>query len=229
MDKFLNYVPLFADNFLTNIVLGVLAFPLAMALGLLVAAGRMSPYIYWRWPAAFYIRIVRCVPEIVFVLFIYYGGQMFANWLWATMGWGDRIDLPATFFVVLALAFDSGAYQGEAFRGAFQAIPRGQSEAARAIGMSGFLTYRRILLPQAFTLAIPTLGNLWQIMIKATALAAVTGMEEVMKIAKSASAQTQQPFTYYMLTACLFLLLTAVSMVGQKKLENYANRWVRKS
>ena len=111
-------------------------------------------------------------------------------------------------------------------RGAFQAIPKGQAEAARAIGMSSLKVFQRILLPQALRFALPGLGNVWMVLIKATSLISIIQLDELMRKTKIASNATHEPFTFYLLASFIYLGITLVSMLVQKRAEIWANKGV---
>jgi ABC-type arginine transport system permease subunit len=103
-------------------------------------------------------------------------------------------------------------------------LPTGQAESAKALGMSEGLMYRRILLPQVMYFVLPGLGNVWLVLIKATALISIIQLDEIMRMAKIAANATREPFTAYLLASLLFLAITVVSMVGQHYLEK---KWSR--
>ena len=101
----------------------------------------------------------------------------------------------------------------ETFRGAMMAIPKGQAEAAAAFGMSPVQTFVRITAPQMVRYALPGFTNNWLVLIKATALVSLIGLQDMTYIAKQASAATRSPFTYLLFPAGLFLIYTWVSLV----------------
>jgi ABC-type arginine transport system permease subunit len=102
-------------------------------------------------------------------------------------------------------------------------------EAARACGMTRLMAARRILLPQMWRYAIPGLGNVWMVLIKATALISVIELQELMRAAQVAAQATRLPFTFYAAAAGLYLVLTIVSMLAQQRLEAWANRGVQRA
>jgi hypothetical protein len=97
----------------------------------------------------------------------------------------------------IAVGIISGAYQSEVFRGAFAAIARGELEAARSVGMSRPLLFRRIIVPQALRFAIPGLGNVWQLALKESALISVVGLTEILRQAQVGAGSTRQPFEFF--------------------------------
>ena len=109
------------------------------------------------------------------------------------------------------------------------AVPKGQIEAAQAIGMPRALLFRRIMLPQVARFALPGLGNVWQLTLKDTSLISVTGLVEIMRQAHVAAGSTRQPFTFYLVAAGLYLLLTTFSNYGFRRAEAWAGRGVRRA
>ena len=103
-------------------------------------------------------------------------------------------------------------------------MPKGQIEAGRAYGFTGFQTFRYIQLPQIWKVAIPGLGNLWQGSVKDTALVSIVGLDDLMRKSNQAAQTTREPFTFYLVASLLFLLVTLVSMVVIAWLERRASR-----
>jgi polar amino acid transport system permease protein len=122
------------------------------------------------------------------------------------------------------LAFVQGAYSTEVLRGAIQAIPQGQIEAARAYGMSPGLMLRRITLPAMLPFAIPGLANLWLIATKDTALLAVVGFDELTQTTRNAAGATKAYFTFFMAAGVLYLTLTLFSETIIARVERWARR-----
>ncbi|MFW5874650.1 MAG: ABC transporter permease, partial [bacterium] len=130
---------------------------------------------------------------------------------------------------VLTIGFIYGAFSTEVFRGAYLAVPRGQIEAARACGMSGPLTFRRILLPQMMRFALPGLGNVWMVLIKATALISVIQLPELMRSADIAARNTRKPFTFFLAASLIYLGITIISNIVQQWAEKRAERGIRRA
>ena len=110
----------------------------------------------------------------------------------------------------LALAFHNGAYISEIFRGAIQSIDHGQYEAAKSLGMNNLLTYKRIILPQAFLRAIPSLGNQFIIALKDSSLAAFISMDELFNIATTQGSNNFDQMTYLVIVAFYYLLMVMI-------------------
>ncbi len=199
--------------------LSLLSMALAIALGLLGAAIRLSPVKWLAWCGDLYSTVIRGVPDLVLILLIFYGGQAAVNWVAPMVGYDDYIDLNPFASGVGTLGFIFGAYLSETFRGAFMAIPKGQGEAGFAYGMSPLQVFFRIQVPQMIRLAIPGFTNNWLVLVKATALISVVGLQDMMFKAKQASDATREPFTYFLAVAALYLVVTTVSLVLLRMLE----------
>jgi len=158
-----------------------------------------------------YAALFRGLPELLVIYFVYFGSSGLLTTIAHALGFEGFFGVPPFGAGALAVGVISGAYQAEVFRGAFLAISRGELEAARAIGMSRWLSFRRIIAPQVFRFAIPGLGNLWQVALKDSSLISVTGLVELMRISQVGAASTRQPFTFYAGGGVLYLLLSSVS------------------
>ena len=128
---------------------------------------------------------------------------------------------------MVCIGFSAGAYNTEVIRGAVLAVPSGQIEAAKAIGMSTAQRFWRVLLPQVARYALPGLGNVWQLTLKETSLISVIGLVEIMRQAAVASGSTKEPFTFYLVAALLYLGLTSISNRGFNRAGAWASRGVR--
>ncbi|UFQ96358.1 ABC transporter permease [Pseudomonas wenzhouensis] len=207
------------DGAWLTVQLALLSMAVAVALGLLGAAFRLSPV---RWLALLgetYATVIRGIPELVLILLIFFGGQDLVNRIAPLLGHEDYIDINPFVAGVGTLGFIYGAYLSETFRGAFMAIPKGQAEAGQAYGMSPLRVFLRILVPQMIRLAIPGITNNWLVLVKATALISLVGLQDMMARAKSAGDATREPFTYILLAAAVYLAITSVSLLVLRYLE----------
>jgi arginine/ornithine transport system permease protein len=212
-----------------TIIVAVLAMMLTVAMGLIGALGKLSRFHWARILADLYTTIIRGVPELVLLLLIYYGGTVLLQHLASLFGSGEPIDINAFVAGVLVIGFIYGAYATEVFRGAFQAVPKGQIEAAMACGMNRRQIFWRIRLPQVWRFAIPGLGNVWLVLLKATSLMSVIGVEELTRKADLAKAPTREPFTFFISAAFIYLVFTAISDFGRHWAEKRANVGVRRA
>lgn len=216
------------DGALLTVLVGVTAMAVAIVLGLFGAWGKLSGSRLARFITDTYTTIVRGVPELIMLLLVYFGVPTLIQDIGAALGYELVVDLDPFTAGSLTIGFIYGAFCTEVFRGAFQSVPKGQIEAARAAGMHEILTFRRIRFPQAMRYALPGLGNVWMVLIKATALISIIQLDELMRNARIAANSTHKPFTFYFVASLVFLFITVVSMWGQKYMERWASRGVRR-
>lgn len=209
--------------------LALAALTLGLCLGLLGAAAKLSRFGVARGPAEAYTTMVRGVPEFLVVLIAYFGATVAINAVAERVGYEGYIDVSPFAAGVIALGLAFGAYATEVFRGAILAVPEGQIDAARAVGMTRLVIFRRIVLPQMWRFALPGLGNLWLVLLKDTSLISVVGLDELMRKTAFAVGYTKQPFTFYLAAAFIYLGLTTVSMIGLQGFERRAGRGVRRA
>lgn len=200
--------------------------------GILLAAGaatmKLSSYSSLRMMANCYTTVVRGIPELLVIYLIFFGGNaILMSIAKGVFNYQEYIELPIFLMGVICIGLSSGAYSTEVIRGAVLAVPIGTIEAAKAIGMTTFIRFRRILLPQVIKFALPGLGNVWQLTLKETSLISVIGLAEIVRIAQIGAGSEKQPFTFFLTGLILFLLLASLSDKGYSSLEKWANRGVR--
>lgn len=217
------------DGVQLTILVGLCSMAVALLLGLVGAWGKLSRSRAARIAADIYTTVIRGVPELVLILLVYYGTPTLIQNMMARLGRDVIVDVNPFLAGFLTLGFIYGAFSTEVFRGAFQAIPRGQIEAARAIGMSRALAFRRVVMPQVWRFALPGLGNVWMVLIKATALVSVIQLPELMRNADIAARAVKLPFTFFFAASLIYLCITIVSMALQQRAEAWANRGIRRS
>ncbi len=252
----------FYASFLTVLALIVLAAPAALAMGALGAFARQSSIAPLRWIGSTYISMVRGVPDIIFFLFVPIAMDQGLEWIrhkikcpdvtepirqgsdfvvcaQAKLPLGDAAPwVHETYGFLLALAAYAivfGAFAGNVLDGALKAVPKGQLEAGQAIGMSRAQILRRIHIPQMWVYALPGLSNLWQILIKATPLLFLLGVEDIVYWARELGGSKTSAFAYphpdwraWYFTGLMvfYLLLTWLSQVGFDRLNTRLSRGV---
>jgi His/Glu/Gln/Arg/opine family amino acid ABC transporter permease subunit len=212
-----------------TILVGICSMVIAIILGLVGAWGKLAKVTITRCIADAYTTIIRGIPELVLILLVYYGAPTLIQDLSAAAGREIIIELNPFGAGILTIGFIYGAFSTEVFRGAYLAVPKGQIEAARAAGMPPALMFRRIILPQMWRFALPGLGNVWMVLIKATALISIIQLPELMRNADIAARATRLPFTFYFAASLLYLGITVASMFIQQRAEAWASRGVRRS
>ncbi|MWV11178.1 ABC transporter permease subunit [Pseudomonas sp. R-28-1W-6] len=213
---------LFAGALMT-IQLALCALALGLVLGLLGALAKTSPYKSLQWLGGSYSTIVRGVPELLWVLLIYFGTVNLMRSIGEALG-NPELALNAFAAGTIALGLCFGAYATEVFRGAILAIPKGHREAGQALGLSRSRILWRVILPQMWRIALPGLGNLFMILMKDTALVSVIGLEEIMRRSQIAVTASKEPFTFFLVAAFIYLGLTILAMIGMHFLEKRASR-----
>jgi len=179
----------------------------ATILAVLGALGRLSVNPFLNGLASLYVSLVRGTPLIVQIYFIFYALPLM----------GIVLDpIPAG---IIALAFNYGAYMTEIFRAGIQAVPRGQREAAQALGMPERLIMRRIVLPQATRIVVPAIGNDFVAMIKDSSLVSVVGLQELLWRANTVGRSNQQVIQALLIAALVYWGLTIVFSYFQARLE----------
>ena len=166
-----------------------------------------------------YTTVIRGVPELLVIYLFFFGGTGAVMYVASIFGYNEYIEINAFITGAFAIGIISGAYSTEVFRGAVQSIDKGQFEAAKVLGLSKFIQFYKIILPQMLRLAIPNLSNVWQITLKDTSLISVTGLVEIMRQSYIAAGSTRDPLFFYSFAAVLYLLLTFLSMKLINKLE----------
>ncbi|EKD59946.1 MAG: Polar amino acid ABC transporter, inner membrane subunit [uncultured bacterium] len=202
------------------------AFALGLAIGVGGAYGKLygSPLV--KDLLAIYTTIVRAVPELVLILILYFAVTDMVNQALVSFGYA-RIQISGIAAGIGVLGVVQGAYATEVLRGAVLAVPAGQIEAARAMGMPATLLARRITLPLMLSFAIPGLANLWLVATKDTALLAVVGFAELTQQTRQAASTTKAFFTFFMAAGVLYLLLSIVSTLLFNRLEKWARKGQR--
>lgn len=199
------------------------AFGLGLVIGIGGAYGKLYGGPVLRDLLAVYTTVVRAVPELVLILILYYAVTDAVNQLLVSFG-QDRIQLSGLAAGIAVLGVVQGAYATEVLRGAILAVPPGQIEAARAMGMPPVLLARRITLPAMLSFALPGLANLWLVATKDTALLAVVGFGELTQETRQAAGTTKAYFTFFMAAGALYLLLSLASGLVFARVERWARR-----
>lgn len=212
-----------------TLMVALLAYLVGLVAGSLTAAAKLTGPAPVRWLAATYTTVVRGVPALLVIWLLFFGGNGLISWMAGLFGYGGRVELSAFGIGVLAVGIVSGAYAAEVIRGAVQAVPKGQVEAARALGMHRLLILRRILVPQALRYALPGLGNVWQMTLKDTTLVSVVTLAELMRQAYMAMQSTRQPFLFYLTAALIYMAMTSLSEMGFRWASRRAERGVRRA
>ncbi|RIJ70638.1 amino acid ABC transporter permease [Nakamurella silvestris] len=208
--------PLIKGALQYTIPLTLASFAVGLVLALVVALMRMSKVRVVSFIARAYISVIRGTPLLVQLLIIFYGLPEI----------GILLDpFPAA---VIAFSLNVGGYAAEVIRGSILAVPRGQWEAASTVGMGYTLTLRRVVLPQAFRVAVPALSNTFISLVKDTSLASQILIVEMLKTAQNIASPTFKFFQLYLQAAVVYWVICLILSFGQVRLERRLERYVAK-
>jgi glutamate transport system permease protein len=205
---FIDNFPLLRDAFLTTLSLSLLAGLVALVLGTLLAALRVSPVAPLRGLATFYVETFRNTPLTVVFFFIIFGLP--------------QIDFSVGFFTgaVLAVGMYTAAFVCEAVRSGINAVPPGQAEASRALGLTFGQSLREVVLPQAFRTVVPPLGNVWIAMVKNTSIAAGFAVTELTaSLQRLSNANGGEIILVLIAVVAGYMLITVPSAYGISRVE----------
>ncbi|MBB3237484.1 ABC transporter permease [Phyllobacterium endophyticum] len=197
----------------TTLLLAFASLMVAIVLGLIAAYCKLSRSFLLRACAQIYTFVVRGIPDLVVILLVYYSVPAVLNQLGDNAGFEVRVEFSPLFAGVATLGLIFGAYMTETFKTALINIPKGQIEAAVAYGLRPRRVFTHIVLPQMIRLALPGFTNNWLVLVKATALVSLIGLQDVMFRAKGAAEATGKPFTFYLIAAGFYLVVTIISML----------------
>ena len=207
-----NNLKFMASGAYYTIIMSLTAICISVVVGLLVALPGLSEKRGWRAFNRTYVEIVRAVPILVLILWVYYG-------LPALSG----ITLNVFWAGVLALALSDSAFQAEIFRAGIQSIARGQYEAAQSISLSYRDTMRYVILPQAIRRILPALGNQLVYMLKMSSLVSVIGLQELTRKANELVVSEYRPLEIYTILVLEYLVLILIVSAGVRWFERRMN------
>ncbi len=228
MSYIVDYLPLILKGMLLTVELALLSLLIAFVLGMIGALAKLSKSRIARSVAGFYTTVMRGTPELVTMTLIFFGGQILVNNIGEKLGL-EYIDVSPFMAGVLTIGFIYGAYMTETFRGGILAVSRGEIEAGYAFGMTPIQVFLRITFPAMVRHALPGFGNNWLVLVKATALVSVIGLQDMVYNAGLAGGSTRKPFTFYCVVAFLFLIITGISDVGVRWMDRRYSVGVRRA
>jgi polar amino acid transport system permease protein len=203
----IEFLPILLKGAVVTIEITFCSFILSTLLGLLLALMRVSSNKFASHGASTFINVIRGLPIIVQLFYIYF----------VLPDLGVRLSAFQAGFIGLGIAYS--VYQAENFRAGIQAIDHGQIEAAHSIGMRGALIMRRVVLPQAFKISLPSYGNTLVMMLKDSSLASTITVAEMTRAGQLIASSTFQNMTVFTLVALLYLGLSLPLVYGLRRLE----------
>ncbi|HAT23751.1 MAG: arginine ABC transporter permease ArtQ [Pantoea sp.] len=191
------------------------------------------------WIGTALVTLIRGLPEILVVLFIYFGASQLLLVLsdGFTLNFGlfqlpvqvqiENFDVSPFLCGVIALAILYSAYASQTLRGALKAVPQGQWESGQALGMKTSAIFLRLIMPQMWRHALPGLGNQWLVLLKDTALVSLISVNDLMLQTRSIATRTQEPFTWFLIAAAIYLVITLLSQAVLRRIELRTTRFER--
>jgi polar amino acid transport system permease protein len=200
--------------------LAIVAMLFSLVLGLLIALVKMNKIPVLTQICNLFISVIRGTPIIVQLYVTYFGIPLFLKYLNLKNGTNYNLNgIPAVLYAFIALAINESAFNAEIIRGALQSVDRGQIEAGHALGMTSFQTLRRIILPEAITVALPSLVNSFIGLIKGTSLAFTCAVVEMTAEAKILGGRNYRYFEAYVSLAIIYWIITVVIEQVMKRVE----------
>ncbi len=201
-----DYGFVFLEGLAMTVFLTVVTFVLAATIAIPLAVARLTRSRMVRWPADAFVEFIRATPLILQLIYIFY----------VLPGLGLRLD-PVTAAIV-GLTMNYSAYMSEVYRSGIMAVPRGQYEAARSLGLPWRTMFMKVILPQAVRIVLPALGNYLISLFKDTALASVVTVQELMFRGEIIASRDYQYFTVYTVTAILYFAVSYPSALMVRRL-----------
>jgi len=203
-----------------TLALAIVTAPIALVFSFLVAWGKASA---WRGVRVFsngYTTVFRSLPELLTLIIIYYQLQSLINVVARVFVPDANITLNAFAAGVVALTLVFSALGSEVVRSAYQAVDKGQAEAAMALGLRRNQIFFKVILPQMWRHCLPAFGNLWLILLKDTSLVSIIAISDLVRYANMAIATTKEPFFFYSVLAIIYVVLAFLSGRLQSVLEH---------
>ncbi|PKA42689.1 ABC transporter permease subunit (plasmid) [Rhizobium sullae] len=211
-----------------TILIALAGYAIGAVIGTFGAWAKISGGTTVRTAADAYTTILRGIPDLLVIYLLYFGGSAMVTAVGRLFGAEGFIGFPGFLAGALAVGITSGAQHTEVFRGAFKAVHPGEIEAAIACGMPRLMRFRRIVAPLTLRHALPGLGNVWQVVLKESALVSITGVAELLRQAQVGAGSTGLPFDFYLIAAAIYLLISTISGVFMRQAERHFSRGVRR-
>jgi len=204
MDTIINALPYLMEGLQVTLYIFAIAIVIGFLIGLIVALFRLAPLKILNWIAKIFVDAIRGTPFIVQLFFIYFGLNSLAF-----------ISLDNTTAGIVTVAINAGAYFSEIIRAGIQSIDKGQTEAARSLGLNSTQNMRYIILPQAFRRMLPTITNQAIISLKDTSLLSVIGVADLTQEGRIQASATFDAFNVYLILGIIyFIVIYLLSMLA---------------
>lgn len=194
-DPYLNILRFLPDGILRTFQVTLVSIFFALIIGLVTGLGRISRNVFINRVATIYVEVIRGIPLLVQLFYIYFA-------------LGRFLSLDRMVAAILAMSVCYGAYMGEIFRAGIQSIPKGQMEAALAMGMSRRQAMQYIILPQTLKIILPPVGNEFIALLKDSSLVSIVAVSDLLRRGREYAATTFQYFEAYTMVALIYLVFT---------------------
>ena len=218
------WAPLLLKGTVITILLSVVTVPFGFGAGLVLALLKLSPSRPVRVACDAYTTFFRGIPDLLSLFIVYFGLQSLLNVLARLLGDAWRIEMNAFVAGVIALSVVVAAYSSEVWVASLKAVPPGQAEAARSLGLHPKQVFLLVILPQLGRVALPGMGNIWTILVKDTSLISTLAVMDLLRAANEASRATTRPLVFFGAAAGIYLVFSIASGFGQAWLERRTNR-----
>jgi polar amino acid transport system permease protein len=207
-----------------TLALAVCTLPFGLAIGLAVALAKDSRSWIARLIGNVYTTLFRSLPELLTILIIYFGGQILLRSVLLGLGVETQFEINGFLAGLFALGVVLGAFSSEVWLGALRGVPKGQREAAFALGLTRSQAFVNVVFPQLLRLALPGLGNNWMALLKDTSLVSVIAFSDLLRMTSIAVGVTKQPLFFYFVCCLLYLAMAIGSSFVIDRIEQRANR-----
>ncbi len=194
-DPYLDIIKFVPDGIVITFKVTVSSIVIALFIGLFTGLGRISKNRYINGIASLYVEVIRGIPLLVQLFYIYYALAKFVH-------------VPDIWSAVIAMAVCYGAYMGEVFRAGIESIPKGQMEAACSLGMSPYQAMFHVILPQAFKTILPPVGNEFVALLKDSSLVSILAVADLLRRGREFASVTFTYFETYTVVAIIYLIIT---------------------
>lgn len=218
------WIGLLLNGAMVTVALALSTVPFGFGAGLAIAVMKLSRSRLLRLVCDIYTTFFRGIPDLLALFIVYFGLQALIDRLGKLLGLDGHLEVSAFSAGVIALSVVVAAYSAEVWVASLAAVPPGQSEAARSLGLNGRQVFFKVVLPQLGRVALPGLGNIWMVLQKDTALISTLAVTDLLRAASEASRATTRPLVFYTAAAVMYLIFSTVSGWGQAWLERRTNR-----
>ncbi|MBU1168832.1 MAG: amino acid ABC transporter permease [Proteobacteria bacterium] len=196
-DPYLDILKFLPDGILVTFKVTLMSIALSLVFGLIAGLGRISENRLFNGISSLYVEIIRGIPLLVQLFYIYYA-------------LGQVVNLSAITCAVVSMSICYGAYIAEIFRAGIKSIPEGQTEAARSLGMTPFQTMRYVILPQAVKTILPPVGNEFVALLKDSSLVSILAVSDLLRRGREFAAQSFDYFEAFTMVALFYLIITLI-------------------